>query len=262
MTESRQRLIIRVSHGSLSFSTTEGTEVVFEPYAFNSSISMAANLREALRSVPLLGYNYRHVDVMVDSPVLMVPVDLFRDEEKEALYYHAFLRQEMQTVLHSVLPSLNAVAVFSLSKDLCTVVHDAFADVHFMAAVTPVWRHLHQRSYTGTHQKLYGYFHDKRMEVFSFGKNRFNFCNSYPVNNPNDALYYLLAAWKLLALEPEHDELHLVGEIDDRDAFLDEARKYVKRVFYINPSGEFNRAQVTQIPGMPYDLMTLYIKGK
>ena len=100
------------------------------------------------------------------------------------------------------------------------------------------------------------------MEVFSFTQNRFKFCNAYAVNNPNDALFYLLAVWKQLAMEPEHDELYLVGDIPERDQLMEEAQKFVKRVFFINPSGEFNRAPITQIQGIPYDLITLYLKGR
>ena len=72
----------------------------------------------------------------------------------------------------------------------------------------------------------------------------------------------MLAVWKQLAMEPEHDELHMVGELPEQEVLMEEAKKFVKRIFYINPSGEFNRAAVTQIAGMPYDLMTLFIKGR
>ena len=41
----------------------------------------------------------------------------------------------------------------------------------------------------------------------------------------------------------------------------EELEKYVKRVFVVNPAGEFNRAAVAQIPGIPYDLTVLYVKG-
>jgi hypothetical protein len=68
--------------------------------------------------------------------------------------------------------------------------------------------------------------------------------------------------WKQLGFEADHDELHLVGDLPDDEALIDEARQFVKRVFCINPSGEFNRAPVTQIAGVPYDLMTLYVKGR
>ena len=273
MDNKQTRLVIRISRGRLLFSSPDRSEVFFEDYALNSSISMAANLREALRTVPLLDDNFERVLVMVDTPTLMVPANLFVEEESEVLYRHAFTDVDQQLVMHTVLPDLNAVVLFSIQKDLRNVIADNFSDVRYTAAVAPVWRHLHQRSYTGQHQKLYGYFHDRRMEVFCFAQNRFKFCNSYAVNNPNDALYYLLAVWKQLGMEAERDELHLAGDIlqpegqrvarsSEHDELLKEAQKFVKRVFYINPSGEFNRAPVTQIKGMPYDMMTLFIKGR
>ena len=262
MDNKQKRLIIRISKGRLSFATADGSDVLYEDYALNSSISMAANLREALRTVPLLEESFERVLVMVDTYTLMVPANLFVEEESEELYHPAFTGQEQQLVMHTVLPDLNAVVLFAVQKDLRSVIANNFGDVRYTAAEAPVWRHLHQRSYTGQHQKLYGYFHDRRMEVFSYAQNRFKFCNSYAVNNPNDALYYLLAIWKQLTMDAEHDELHLVGDIPERDQLLEEAQKFVKRVFYINPSGEFNRAPVTQIKGMPYDMMTLFVKGR
>ena len=262
MDNKQKRLIIRISKGRLSFATADGSDVLYEDYALNSSISMAANLREALRTVPLLEESFERVLVMVDTYTLMVPANLFVEEESEELYHHAFTGQEQQLVMHTVLPDLNAVVLFAVQKDLRSVIANNFGDVRYTAAVAPVWRHLHQRSYTGQHQKLYSYFHDRRMEVFSYAQNRFKFCNSYAVNNPNDALYYLLAIWKQLTMDAEHDELHLVGDIPERDQLLEEAQKFVKRVFYINPSGEFNRAPVTQIKGMPYDMMVLFVKGR
>ena len=263
MTDNRQkRLIIRLSRGRLSFATTDGSEVLFEEYPLNSSISMAANLREALRTMPLQSDDFERVLVMVDAPTLMVPANLFIEEESEALYHHAFTGDEQLQVMHTVLPDLNAVALFAIQKDLRSVIANHFGDVSYSAAVAPVWRHLHQRSYTGQHQKLYGYFHDRRLEVFSFQQKRFKFCNSFAVNNPNDALYYLLAGWKQLSLEAEHDEMYLVGDINEREQLMAEAQRFVKHVFHINPTGEFNRAPVTQIKGMPYDLITLFVKGR
>jgi hypothetical protein len=260
--DDNRRLVIRIGQGSLAFSTVESGEVMYERYALNSSISMAANMREALKQVPMLQMKGCRTLVMIDTPVLIVPVNEFKEEQCELLYQHAFRVQEQQVVLHAVLPDLNSVSVFAVQKDLRTVLTDAFAEVRFMPVMASVWHHLLQRSFTGKHEKLFAYFHERRLEVFAFQKNRFKFCNTYQVNNPNDALYYLLAVWKQLAMDAEHDELHLVGDVTEREQLMEEAQKFIKRVFYINPSGEFNRAAVTQIEGMPYDLVTLYVKGR
>ncbi len=260
MTDNR-RIIIRQSSNSLSFSMRTAQGVTYEPYELNNSISIAANLREALQTVALLQEPVRRAVVMVDTPVLLVPLNLYQEDDEEQLYRHVYPRQEQQMVLHAVLPDLNCVAIFTVLKDLHTVCSDAFDDCSFMPAMTPVWQHLHKRSYTGQRQKLYAYFHESRLEVIAYVQNRFKFYNAFDANNANDALYYILAVWKQLAMTPEHDELYLVGDIPDKEAFIKETEKFVKRVFLIHPSGEFNRAPATQIEGMPYDLMLLFVKG-
>lgn len=262
----RRRLVIRVSRYSLSFSTVDmaaaGNPVVFEPYTVKSGISMAANLREALKTAGLPSGSYQRVMVMVDSPVLMVPVDLFREADRALLYGHAYTRRGNDTVLHNVLPELNAVALFSVNKDLKLVIDDHYADARFVSAVSPVWRYLHQRSFIGTRSKLYGYFHDRRLEIFSFCQNRFKYCNSFDAAQADDALYYLLYVWKQLRLKPEYDEIHIVGDIPDRDRLTAELRRYLQRAYVINPAGDFNRAPATQVKGLPYDLVTYYVKGR
>ena len=161
-----------------------------------------------------------------------------------------------------MLPDLKAVCLFAVNKDLRGVICDQFADVQFIHAMTPVWRHLHQRSFTGHRNKLYGYFHSKRLDLFSFQQNRFKFCNSFEASHAYDALYFLLYTWKLLRLEAEHDELHVMGDIPEQEWLLKELKRYLQKAYVINPTADFQQAAVTKIPGMPYDLMTLLVKGR
>ena len=256
------KLVIRVGTGSLSFATTRLERVVYEDYPLNSGISLAANLRKALQNSEVLSANYQRVLVLADAPMLMIPSDLFVESQAEVLYRHAITPKEQTEVKFSVLPDLNCVVVFAVNKDLTVVLKDHYGNLQYTHVAVPVWHHLHQRSYTGLHSKLYAYFHGRRLEVFSFAENRFKFCNQFVANNPSDALYYMLSVWKELGLAPEHDELYMVGNLADGEHLSEEARKFVKRVFVINPAGEFNRAPITQIKDIPYDLVTLFIKGR
>ncbi len=263
---SNRLLTIRVSRFSLSFSAlstgTDGSTVDYEPYTVKSGISMAANLREAFKTADLPGMGFRRAMVLLDAPVQMVPIDLFRQEEAETIYRHAFPRSTADRVEFNVLPWLNAVAVFSINKDLKLVVDDHFADVKLCCAMTPVWKYLHQRSFIGPRGKLYAYFHDRKADIFSFAQNRFKYCNAFNVSNAHDALYYMLYVWKQLTLKPEHDEMHIVGDIPDRDWIMTELRRFLKRAYTITPSADFNRAPASLIKDMPYDLMTYYVKGR
>ena len=261
----RARLTVRVSEGTLSFSVVDGAiekQVIYEPYAVRGGVSMAANLREAFGESELLLRGYQRAQVMIDTPVLMIPVEEFNENEMDILYNHTFSGLESQELLYAVLPNLNAVAVFSVNKDMKLVLTDHFDDVRFYPLVQPVWTYLHKRSFTGSRRKLYGYFHDKKLEVFCFSHNRFKFVNSYAVAHPHDAAYFVLYIWKQLGYDVEHDELHLVGDISDQEIVLEELKRYLQKVYVINAAAEFNRSPVTSIKGMPFDLMTLYVKGR
>ncbi len=258
------RLIIRMSRKALSFSVSDGDngEVSFQPYTLKSGISMSANLREAFRSEELLADDYRHVLVSVVSPTLAVPTGLFKEAEKETLFRHAFTGRDQDEVGFTVMDDLNCVVLFAVNRNIKSVMADHYPEARYMAAMAPVWRHLHQQSYLGGNTKLYGYFHDQRLEVFCYGQNRFKFCNTFDGRDAQDALYYLLYAWKQLGLQAESDALFLVGDLPEGQWLVEEARKYVQHAHVIRPSSDFNRAAVTQIAGMPYDLMTLFVKGR
>ena len=221
---------------------------------------MAANLREAFNEIDLLRNGWQRAMVLVDSPVLMVPVEEFKEDSKETLFRHAVTGHDGETVMSTVLPSLNAVAVYSVNKDLKLVIDDHFSDVRFTHVCAPVWNHLYRRSFTGVRMKLYAYFHDKKIDVFSFRQNRFKFTNSFDTCLVPDAVYFILNVWKQLAFDPRRDELHLVGELPDRDELVKELHAFIQNVYVINPKAEFNRAPITEIKNLPYDLLTYFVK--
>ena len=230
-----KQLTIRIGNNTLSFTITDKANaeqpVQYEPYVVKSGISMAANLREAFKTFSR-EFDLPTARVMINTPVLMVPIEQFQEK-------------------YNVLPSQNAVCIFCINKDLLTVLNDHFSDLQLMHVMMPVWNYLHQRSFTGHRSKIYGYFHDKQLDIFSFQQNRFKFCNSFETSRAYDSLYFLLYVWKQLNLKPEHDEIHILGDIPDQEWLLQETRKYVKKAYVIHHDGE-----------MPFDLTTLLTKGR
>lgn len=259
----KPRLIMRIGRRSLSFSavnTAKPEQIDFEPYTIRSGISMAANLREAFRQIGLKGNGWQRAMALVDSDVLMVPIDEFSEQAAATLYNHAITGREADTVLWTVLPALNAVAVYAVNKDLKLVIDDNFSDSKFAPVCAPVWNHLFKRSFTGVRQKLYGYFHDQRMDVFSYQQNRFKFTNSFDTCLAPDSVYFILNVWKQLAFDAKRDELHLVGELPGREELLQELGSFIRNVYVINPKAEFNRAPITSVEGLPYDLLTYFLR--
>jgi len=264
--QEKGRIYIRIGRHHLSFSTIDMSlaenPITYEPYVVRSGISMAANMREALKAADLKERGLRKAMVMVDVPMLLIPVEQFEEQTMGEMFHHAFPKREQEQMLYNVLPDLNVVCVFAINKDQYTVLTDNFADVKVVAALSPVWRHLYRRTFTSTHHKLYGYFHDQKLDIFAFQQNRFKFYNQFETTRPHDALYFLLYVWNQLMLNQNHDELYLVGDIPERDWMTEELKKYVEKVNVINPAEDLEGAPATQVKNMPYDLMTLLTKGR
>lgn len=261
----RGLLTIRVGKNTLSFTTQDPTNleepIVYEPYLMKSGISMAANLREAFKETTTVRSTAK-AQVLLDAKVLMMPLDYFQESNLEDYYFHSFPHDKQLSVTFNVLPDLNAVAVFAINKDVRLVLRDNVPGALAVHLMTPVWHYLHKRSFTGHRKKLFGYFHDNQLEICSFLQNRFKFCNTFDVTQCSDALYFLLYVWRQLNLQPEHDEIHLVGNIPEREWIIDELKRYIQNVYVITPTAEFNRAPATAFDDMPFDLMTILTKGR
>ena len=206
------RLIIRITKSSLLFAVADPAEqhkVAFEPYILKSGISLAANLREAFRTSDLLNRDYERAMLEVNTPTMLVPIQEFDEQSLRELYNATFTGYESYALIHQVLPHLNAIVAFAVNKDLRLVVEDHFTDVRFQHVMQPVWSHMLNRSFTGTRRKLYAYFHDKYVDVFSFDKNRFRFSNRFEMTSVNDAVYHILHVWKTIGMDAQSDELYL-----------------------------------------------------
>lgn len=256
------RTIIRIGRQTMSFAlpASEGENAVnkvvhYEPYTVKSGMSIAANLRNAFRESDILLHQNTRVQVLVDAPTLLIPMEEFDEEEVEVLFRHTFPDHRNEVVMWNVMPDINCIAVFSINKDTRTVVSDHYTDVRIIPVMMPVWQHLHKRSYAGAARKLYVYFHDRQLSVFAFAKNRFRFANTFSATETTDIVYYILYVWKQLGMDQRKDELYFVGNIANSEELRTELKKYVVNTFRINPAAEFNRAPITQIPQATYDLM-------
>lgn len=250
------RLItIRAGHGTLSFLDGQ----TFHPYPVKSGMSLSANLREAFREEPFLKEPVDKAVLMVNTPVVLMPkVDYVETEEldAEAMYGYVLTGHKGEVKIVKELPELEAVAIFSVNRDLQMVVGDNCHDVEVENVMLPVWKHFYSHYYqAGQRRKMFVYFHDKSMDVCSFEQRRLRFANVFDAQHAHDALYYMLYVWKQLGMNQQEDDLYIVGGTPHKEWLLTRLKSYVSRVHEINPSASLNRSPLAEIEGMPFDLM-------
>ncbi len=276
------RLVIRIGQDTLSFAVIDNdseNQIIFEPYVVRSGISMAANLREAFAKSDLLMAGYEKVHAVVDSPVVLIPTaelnegTITKDDNENAnfaplgglqwaydTYNHTISDAKNHVVLSHELPELGATALFSINKDLKLVIDDHFSDVRISPLMSSVWRYLYHRGFQSAGRKLFVYRHSGMTDIFAYDHGRFKFANSYRTRTAADTAYFILAVWDQLGFDSKRDEIHIAGFDTEKYELRTELSRFVETVVAINPSAEFNRAPITRIKGLPFDMMTLFVK--
>ena len=74
-----KKTIIRIGRNTLSFTTLDASSaenpIMFRPYVVKGGISMSANLREAFKTGYCIDADTTKVQVMVETPSLLVPIE-------------------------------------------------------------------------------------------------------------------------------------------------------------------------------------------
>lgn len=251
-----QRLLIRIGQSTLALLTHDGHQVFdYEETEMRSGVSTAANLREWLKSQPLLSGSYSNVGILLHTPTLLVPTDEFDSSDSEALYKYTFSHHDHDEVRHLVLPTLHAVVVFGIDKDLLTVVTDHFTACQWQPVCLSVWQRFGKRTLQPNReqQRLHVYFHDGHADVFSFNGSHFKFSNIFAVTHAKDALYYVLNAFTQQGMKATRDEVMVVGHMANKKWLVQQLETYVGRVSV--PELSATQPDTSQWPTMPADLV-------
>lgn len=195
-----------------------------------SGMSVSANLREVLSLHSKAVSPHRSAIVLADTPTMLVPEEEYTSGSVDMLYDHAFSGHEQDIKESASLPSLRAVALFSIPRDVKTVVADHFTSVRYLPVCQPVWHHYSRQSYPMVRQRMFCYFHDGKVDLFATSGQRVKFCNAFSATHPHDAVYYMLNAFSQSGMKPERDELILLGTTPQLSWISDNLGKYVKNV--------------------------------
>ena len=248
ISDNDQRLVIRIGRTAIAFLTLQGQQVAdYEETEMKGGISVAANLREWLKSHPQLSAAHDQADILLLSPTLLVPSDEFDAEDAAPLYKYTFTGHDRDMVAHQAIAGHHAVVVFGIDKDLHTVLSDTFATCRWQPVCLPVWRHEgKQRGKDEKNSKrLYVYLHDGQADLFSFNGSHFKFSNTFEATHAKDVLYYVLNAFTQQGMKASRDEVVVLGSMTNKQWLTQQMATYVGQVTVPDMSD----------PTMPLDLV-------
>ena len=233
-------LSIRLSTDGFSFSIFNplGDGVVsFYEREVDDSLSLTANLKQIFREVEWLNFAFRRVNVlMANKRFTFIPLEFFEDEQVETVFYHNHPKQENELVQYNILHKNNIVVLFGMDKSTCSLLREQYPNIRFYSQASPFIEYFATKSRLGNCRKMYVHLRKEAVDIYTYERGRLTFANAFACKEANDRIYYILYIWKQLGMEQERDELHLTGELSDKEQLLPELRKFIRQVFIMNPA--------------------------
>lgn len=222
-------------------------------------MSLSANLREAFKEQPFLKQNFSKAVLRIPSPVVLIPAEDYANTanlDKEAMYSSVLTGHKGEEKIMKKLPQFEAMALFSVNRDLKMVASDNCETIDVENIMLPVWKHLYNRYYqNGNRKKLFAYFHDKTVDICCFEQRRLHFANVFSAQHAHDALYYMLFVWKQLGMNQKEDSLFIIGDMPHSEWLMQRLDTYISKINIINPTVSLNRSPLSMIEGMQFDMM-------
>ncbi|WP_308763317.1 DUF3822 family protein [uncultured Bacteroides sp.] len=256
-------LSIRLSTDGFSFSIYHPlyeSEAYFSSSPVNTQRSMAANVKAYLTETEELKHPFKQVNILIHtSRYTTVPLELYEDEQTELLFYQNLPTQSNEVILCNILGKSNVVILFGLDKLTHLFLTEHFPNARLFASVSPLTEFFSHKCKQNEGRKLFAILHPESMEVIGFEKEKLTLLNSYPTSSLHDSCYYLLNVWQQAGFDQEKDALYIHSNTQAAqwEELLPVLRKYIRKLYIINPQMEFNDLPLSHIKQIPFDMLSL-----
>jgi hypothetical protein len=219
------------------YNPLDGGNFTFIEREVEETLSLTANIKKMLREVEWLNHTFRRVNVLIaDKRFVLVPLEFFEDEQIETLFYHSHSARENELVQYNILRKNNAVVLFGMDKSSYNLLKEQYPDIKFYSQASSLIESFSAKSRLGNSRKIYVNLRGAGIEMFCYDRGHLLLANSFECHEVTDRIYYLLYTWKQMGFDALRDELHLSGDLSEKDALLPELKKYIKQVFIMTPA--------------------------
>jgi len=226
-------LSIRLSADGFSFTIhhPQSEDIHFMTYPTNPSYSMTANIKKMLAVMEELKYPYQSINILIDTPrFILVPFDIFEDEQTETFFHLHFSPKENETILCNILGKSNVAILFGMDKHAHQLLAEQMPYARIYACVSPLLEYFTTKNREKSTKNLYVHFHSDRMEVFAYDKGKLLITNTFSCKQTSDKVYYILYIWKQLGFSQTKDHLYLAGNKNIQEELITELSKFIREI--------------------------------
>lgn len=258
-------LSIRIATNGLSFCSY--APMLRQPFEYREwdvqpTISLAANLKSALMTEPMLKERYQRVNVMIVSPhTTAVPVVDFDADRIGDFYKFNFPEDEGMHVTYNVMRKSGIAVIFGVERNVYQLLLDDYPHARFYASQSTLMEYLGGKTRMSNQGRIYAYLHEREATLYAFSGGRLLSFNTYSITSVEDCVYYVVSLSQQLGFSQTQDALVVIGNTGREDALRSLAQNFFKDVTVVDCREEFRNTITGGNGSIPFDLQTLLICG-
>jgi hypothetical protein len=195
----------------------------------------AADLRKVWDAESALNFTFSQVTgVFNNGFATLVPRRMF-DPANLPSYLRLLLRPEIGPLEYRFepIPELDCLLVYAVSPDLLKTFTLKFPQGRITHQAVPLIKYWHRMSPAQDHG-VFANIRWNRLQIAVFDHRNLLFYNTFPIEHPDDLLYYTLLAYEQFRIDPHSLPIHLSGDIDPAaDACLN-LRRCFKHIRFVS----------------------------
>lgn len=280
MAHRHQSLSIRLSSDGLSFciyAPATAEPLTYKERPLKPTISLAANIKDALQHEPLLQEDYQRVNILVSTPQFTVlPARDFNRDQVDSLYRFVFPDDTQSHVSYNLLRRAGIAILFGLDRHAHQLLLGDYPRARFYAAASTLTEHFSTLATApgAVQHTLFAYLHEgaiargvgqqaQELTLYAFEQGRTLLINSYAVHGLGDCQYYLLGVWRGLGFDQVNDALCIIDDnpTNAPNLLADKLRYFLHRVRLLDKLTEFGATLTRGDQHIPYDLQSMLVCG-
>ena len=231
------QLIVQLSLNSILITVNEKTKnkyIAFENYTLHNTYNfdaVADAFEWVFKESKITNHKYKSVKcVMVNNLSTLVPDALYEDDRKKMFLKFNTSLQGDELVLTDDLKNLEAKNIFALHISIKTKLDYHFLNVAYHHYSSGMIDSLIVQNKNKTGKKFFVHVQQSHFEAIVLDGKNLLFYNTFNHHSAEDFIYYVLFVCEQLQLNPETQEVILLGEIERNSTIFALTQKYIRNI--------------------------------
>ena len=250
-------LNIRLSPNGFSFliSCPDDPDIFFfKETIFSGRISYSENIKKLIFDYNFFTLPFNSTSVTIVSTDYIAVPDQFFDEKIAKTYFNFNVKDNKGHILHTGLHDLGCHLIFDIDEDVYSFLSRNLWNPVFSNHTAELLNYCSSIDNHLSEKRCFINFHEKLFDVCCFQGRKILSVNSYKIEGPFDALYFITGIWEKLPLDQENDLLYLCGSSDAQRETVDTLKKHIRRIKKLTFPVKTHISDIEK-PKIPTDLM-------